>query len=240
MIRPLVILKAGSTWPETAARLGDFDDWVRAGLGLPADEVAVVELQAGDALPDPSEVAGAVVTGSHAMVTDRESWSEATARWLARAVAAERPILGICYGHQLLAHALGGVVDYHPGGREIGTVPVRLTEAGCADPLLGTLPEEFPAHVTHAQSVRILPPGAVHLAGNEFERNHAFRVGASAWGVQFHPEFSAAAMTAYIDGQADALRAAGNDVPALRAGVAPTPESASLLARFILFTLALN
>jgi GMP synthase (glutamine-hydrolysing) len=166
------------------------------------------------------------------MVTDRAPWSEALAAWLREAVAAQIPVLGICYGHQLLAHALGGEVEYHPGGIELGTVPVRVTGHAVDDALFGGMPEVFPAQAVHRQSVRRLPPGAVLLAENEFEPHHAYRVGSAAWGVQFHPEFSPLAIASYIEhlagpGQNSALSAAG-----LLAQVFPTPQAASILKRF--------
>ncbi len=104
---------------------------------------------------------------------DRVPWSEVLAAWVAEAVPMGIPVLGVCYGHQLLAHALGGEVDYHPAGPEVGTVPVRLTPAARTDPLFARLPETFYAHATHAQSVLRLPAAAVHLAGNDYEPHHA-------------------------------------------------------------------
>ena len=83
----------------------------------------------GEALPDPRSVRAVVVTGSAAMVTSREPWSERTAAWLCETVEVKTPVLGICYGHQLLAHALGGRVEDNPQGRHIGTVDVTLTDA---------------------------------------------------------------------------------------------------------------
>ncbi|MEO5738904.1 MAG: GMP synthase, partial [Variovorax sp.] len=109
---------------------------------------------------------------------------------------------------------------------------VCLSEAATDDALFHDLPHEFPAHVVHRQSALRLPDGAVRLAGNAFEPNQAFRVGARAWGVQFHPEFDAAAMRGYIDAVADELRAEGKDPAALRDGIEATPTAAQLLGRF--------
>ena len=96
-----------------------------AGLGPIGLPVVVLDPRRGDTLPPPAQISGAVVTGSHAMVSHREPWSEATGAWLAQLVAHGTPLLGICFGHQLLAHALGGEAGNHPGGPEIGTVPHR-------------------------------------------------------------------------------------------------------------------
>lgn len=234
----LYIIKTGSTFPTFAPDNGDFEDWVRQGLGKNADlEVRVIGANTGEALPDPEACAGIVITGSHAMVTDKEPWSEAIAAWLPALIAAEVPVLGICYGHQLLAHATGGVVGYHPHGKEIGTVPVALTENAESDDLFSGLPATFAAHATHSQTVLSLPEGAVHLARNAFEPHHAFRVGKAAWGVQFHPEFDAPIMREYIQQQAEPLRRDKQNPEELVAGVIETPVAAEVLARFSLLAL---
>ena len=122
MTAPLLIVKTGTTLPHILEMRGDFDDWIAARLAWSA-ELQVVEVYESEAspraLPDPESVAGIVVTGSGAMVSHREPWSEATAAWLALAAQTDTPCLGICYGHQLLAHALGGSVGPTPGGREM-------------------------------------------------------------------------------------------------------------------------
>ncbi|RKR67026.1 GMP synthase (glutamine-hydrolysing) [Acidovorax sp. 94] len=234
--RTLWIIKTGDTLPAQRARYGDFEDWIAGGLNqAPAStQLALQTLDArtATAWPEPGQIAGVVVTGSPAMVTDREPWSERTAAWLASVVAARVPVLGICYGHQLLAHALGGEVARHPAGLEIGTVAVQRLAGAEGDTLLGHLPARFGAQVVHEQTVQRLPPGAVALAANAHEPHHAFRVGPCAWGVQFHPEFSDAVMRDYVACFAPALQRAGMDVAALEQGVQATPESASLLARF--------
>ena len=229
---PLVIVKLGDTVQALRERRGDFENWIAAGLGTQTLPILVIDPRRGDALPAPGTLSGAVVTGSHAMVSHREPWSERTAEWLAQLVAHGTPVLGICYGHQLLAHALGGEAGDHPQGIEIGTVTVTLDEAAASDPLLQGLPAEFPAHVVHLQSALRLPEGAVRLAGNAHEPVQAFRVGEHAWGVQFHPEFDADAMRGYIDHLAGELEAGGADPAALRGSVADTPAAAALLGRF--------
>ncbi len=231
--RPLLIVKTGSAHAHIRERLGDFHDWIATGLREGgAGDIRVVDAQAGAPMPPVDNLAGIVLTGSHAMVSDREAWSEALVPWLRQAVKAETPLLGICYGHQLLAHALGGEVGFHPDGVEIGTVTVQRNAASASDPLLGSLPMAFEAQSTHWQSVRKLPPGAVLLAGNAFERHHAYRVGPSAWGVQFHPEFSDEALRAYLDGLGPTLAKVGQDAQAIAAALKPTPLAASLLPRF--------
>ena len=102
----------------------------------------------------------------------------------------------------------------------------------CCPILEKNVPESFFAHVTHAQSVLRLPDKAVSLARNAYERNHAFRLGRNAWGVQFHPEFTGAIMREYIDGLAEQLRSLGRNVEQLSAEVTETPVAQSVLRRF--------
>lgn len=228
-MKQLYIIKLGETHHSTAAELGDFEDWVENGLGV---AVTTVDPRNGDDLPPPTTVAGAVLTGSHAMVTERLPWSERTGEWLVDLVKQEIPVLGICYGHHLLAHAHGATVDYHPQGMEIGTVDVELAPEAADDALFKALPPVFPAQTVHSQTVRRLPEGAVLLAGNTFEQNHAFRLGPCAWGVQFHPEFSKVSSIAYIRALASKLREEGRDPQQLEEAITETPEAASVLSRF--------
>ncbi|QNK66464.1 glutamine amidotransferase [Variovorax sp. PAMC26660] len=229
---PLVIVKLGDTFAALRAERGDFENWIADGLDSQTLPILVVDPRRGDALPAPDAVSGAVITGSHAMVSHREPWSETTAAWLAQLVAHGTPVLGICYGHQLLAHALGGEAANHPQGAEVGTVTVTLNEAAATDPLLRGLPAQFPANVVHWQSALRLPEGAVQLAGSDHEPVQAFRIGERAWGVQFHPEFDADAMRGYIDMLATDLKAEGADPVALRERVVATDSAAQLLGRF--------
>ncbi|RZL88296.1 MAG: glutamine amidotransferase [Variovorax sp.] len=230
--RPLAIIKLGDTFDTLRAQRGDFEHWIATGLGATRLPVVVLDPRRGDTLPAPAQISGAIVTGSHSMVSHREPWSEATGAWLAQLVAHGTPLLGICFGHQLLAQALGGETTDHPGGMEIGTVAIELTPEAADDPLLHGLPAVFEAHVVHRQSALRLPDAAVRLAGNDHEPHQAFRIGRRAWGVQFHPEFDAEVMRAYVDLLADDVRAQGADPAALRQRIAATATAAQLLGRF--------
>ncbi len=229
----LLFVKTGYAIKGIPAELLDFEHWTAAAAGLPLADCETVTVIDGETLPPAGNYTGVIISGSAAMVSDRHQWSEYTAEWLLHAIEQQVPILGICYGHQLLAHALGGVVDYHPRGREMGTKPVHSTVTSTTDELFSVLPPTFAAHTTHLQSVTQLPAGAEVLACNAFEPHHAVRFAPRAWGVQFHPEFTATTMTHYLRLRSAALQQEGFDVDQLYAEVSETPDAASLLRRFV-------
>lgn len=232
MTRPFLILETGQP-VAPMRRHGGFPHWIRTAAGLARDEAVVVDVERGEALPRREGFAGAIVTGSGAMVTDRHDWSEATAGWLGEAARAGLPLLGICYGHQLIAHALGGEVGWHPEGREMGTVEIERLAPSNDDPLFGALPARFAAQATHLQSVLRLPDGATLLARSDHDPVHAYRWRDAVWGVQFHPEFSTTHMRGYVRARVDALRGEGLCPDATEGGVSATPHARRVLRRFV-------
>lgn len=231
-MQPFLILETGQPTP-TMRRHGSFAHWIRVAAGLAVDAAVVVDVERGDALPTRDGFAGVIVTGSAAMVTERRDWSERSAAWLHEAAHARLPLLGICYGHQLLAHALGGVVANNPRGREMGTVCIDLHADAQTDPLFAGLPARFPAQATHLQSVLQPPPGAAVLAHNAHDACHAFRWGEAAWGVQFHPEFSTGHMRGYIRARREALQQEGRCPRQLARAVSAAPRAREILRRFV-------
>lgn len=211
--RQLLILKPGKTFDHISAKLGDFDQWVAQKMSLSSYDYEIFECWQGNALPI-TNYAGVVITGSHSMVTE-DAFVPALSEWVRQQHAAGTPMLGICYGHQLIAQAFGGRVDYHPKGIEIGARQITLSDAGATDPLFENVQAIFDEFVTHRQSVLTLPATAYRLAGNSFEPNHAFRYGSNCWGVQFHPEFSHQSMKEYIFAQQPRLIEEGFDVEML-------------------------
>ena len=231
-MKRLFIIKVGTTFPATAKQFGDFDSWTLDKLGTIDIETCVVDAERGAELPSAADCAGVIVTGSHAMVTDDLPWSIRLEEWIPSILSAKVPFLGVCYGHQLFARSRGGEIGFHPGGKEIGTVEIHLKPEYINDALFRSLPQRFHVHVTHSQTVLRLPAGAVRLAGNAHEPNHAFRLGDHAWGVQFHPEYDAGIMQSYIREQAEELESKGQNVSELLHTVRETPHSARILRNF--------
>ena len=226
-----LIVQTGSTLPAVRARHGDFPEWFRRGLRLRRDEVDVVDAER-SVLPPVGAYAGVVVTGSPAMVSECLDWSERTAQWLAQTIDAGAAVLGICYGHQLLAHALGGRVGYHPSGREVGTVAIERLPDTDDDALFANAPMRFPAHASHQQSVLDLPPHARVLARSAHDPHHAVRYAPRAWGLQFHPEFSVAIMRGYLDARHPAGNGNCPQPCCADSGCVAAPFARRLLRRF--------
>lgn len=236
--RRFLIIETGQPI-DTLRRHGRFPHWIRVAAGLSAHQADTVNVQAGETLPAGGHTSkgealtGVIVTGSSSMVTDRHPWSERTADWLRDRLDAGMPVLGICYGHQLLAHTLGGEVDYNPQGREMGTVAVDLHPHAGEDPLFGPLPARFPVQVSHLQSVLRPPTGATVLARSDQDACQAFRWRDHAWGLQFHPEFSVDHMRGYVHARRDALQREGQCHQRMAKDVKPTPQARGVLRRFV-------
>ena len=150
--------------------------------------VETVELDEGGRLPDWREAGLVLAMGGPMGAYDEAAhpWLAAEKRWIAAAVRAGTPFLGVCLGAQLLAASLGAEV--RPGDTpEVGVLPVEVTAAGRADPVFGALGLRFPALQWHGDTFAI-PAGAVHLARSGAYPSQAFRFGPAAYGVQFHVE----------------------------------------------------
>jgi GMP synthase (glutamine-hydrolysing) len=227
----MLILVAGQPPAEVMARRGDYPRWIRAQIGdawLGSCGTRDLRLAEG-VLPGPRDAEAFVITGSAASVTEHAGWM-ARAEELVRAVVhARRPLLGICFGHQLIAQALGGEVVRNPRGREIGTMPVRRV---ADDPIFAGLPRAFDVHGTHSDVVARLPAGAEVLASTPLDAIAAFRAGDRVRGVQFHPEFDADVMRGYLRIRADAVRSEGGDPDALLARVHEGARGRDILRNF--------
>ncbi|MDG4553178.1 MAG: glutamine amidotransferase [Candidatus Competibacter sp.] len=163
--------------------------------------------QSGQPLPAGMDgYAGAVVFGGPMSANDdgKLPGIRAQLEWIPTALASGRPFLGICLGAQLLARALGATVKPHPAGlAEIGYFPVRPTAAGQA--LFAS-----PLHVYHWHHEGFeLPAGAELLAVGERFPHQAYRYGAHAFGVQFHPEVNRKILDAWLVEGAKELAAPG-------------------------------
>lgn len=171
-----------------SSTLGRFEDWWRED-GLDLDIVQAHR----EPLPGLDDYDALVMLGGP-MLPDAFQ----PAPWLVRertmaseAVLGGLPTLGICLGGQLLAQISGGEVTAQHGLTERGSTSLSVLGAAGDDLLLHGLPESVSAIENHEDAITKLPPTAVRLMSSERYENQAFRIGQSAWGLQFHPEADA-------------------------------------------------
>ena len=234
--KPLAVFNAGPFHADKSDGLYHYvggDNPTLFARMMEIDPAHVVEVPVQDAdcrFPDPSEIAGVVISGSPAMITDRHAWAERAAQWIADNNG-KVPVLGVCFGHQLVAHALGGRVAALPDRSEYGTIEVEATAAADSDTLFQGVPSAFKAQAAHSQTVADLPRGATLLAHNGFGVQAA-RMSETVWGTQFHPEFDLGFMRVLFQNYATYMGKIGVDVDAEHARLAQSPMALRVLRNF--------
>jgi GMP synthase (glutamine-hydrolysing) len=240
----ILIVQTGTTGALAAAH-GDYPEWFRRGFArdgeAPPTEDEMPLLRASPDLGGErldrdvlfrTKARGILVTGSPHSAAVKAPWMDELGDALLRAGAAGTPVLGVCFGHQLLGRAAGGDVQQNPRGREIGTVRVQLSEAGRKDPLFSWCEGgQLEVQATHVDAVLPPPARATLLASNERCATQAMRLSDAVASVQFHPEIAPEAMRALIRSRAEKIRAEGLDPEALEADVRET-QGARILRAF--------
>ncbi len=208
----IIIVQTGDPVAPVAEKRGGFADFIRESAG----EVwfgtwMVHDVRAKEPFPALEGASAFVITGSASSVTERAPWMLYAEGYVRAIVAAKIPLLGICFGHQLMGQALGGHVAKNPRGRELGTVAVERDPESDREALFAGLPRVFDANASHVDSVVRLPREARLLASTALEPNAAFAIGEHAWGVQFHPEFDADIVRGYVRARATQMAEEGLD-----------------------------
>lgn len=138
---------------------------------------------------------GYLLTGSPASVNDDDRWMPALFDFVRVAHAAKKPLVGLCFGHQAIAHALGGRVE-RAGQWGLGVAQTAFESRAS---WLPDEPATLKLHAAHEDQVVELPPGAQRLGGNEFCEYGAFAIGNQVFTTQYHPEFQSAFMNALVN-----------------------------------------
>jgi GMP synthase-like glutamine amidotransferase len=198
-------------------------------LTLAEIDLDVRQVHRGDPVPsDIEDFDGLIVMGGPMSAASDDGFPSRVAEIavIADALSAGVPTLGVCLGAQLLAAAVGARVYPGAGGPEIGWGLVTLTADCAEDALLRGLSATVEVMHWHGDTFD-LPDGAVRLAENDRYVNQAFRVGDSAWGLQFHLEVTADAVQTFVDAFGDELHHAGIDPQTI---LAATPGAIERLA----------
>jgi GMP synthase (glutamine-hydrolysing) len=162
--------------------------------------------------------------------------------WLERALDAlreihslARPTFASCWGFQAMARAMGGSCVNDLPNAEVGTIELRLTDAGRSDPLFGQLPATFLAQAGHEDHVVELPADAVLLASSGRVAEQAFRfANRPIYCTQFHPELDRTALLERVRAYPEYVeRSSGMSYGEFLASLHETPEANSLLRRFV-------
>jgi GMP synthase (glutamine-hydrolysing) len=233
----IIVLRAGDVAAPVAVHHGEFFSWIRREVGDTwTGEWIEHDIRQDSPLPGPRDADGFIISGSSSSVTERAPWMLRTEALVREIAAAGTPLFGICFGHQIVAQALGGRVAKNPRGREIGTHSVRLLPHSPRDTMFAALPagaRRFRANHTHVDSVVELPPGAVVVAETDKEPHAAYAIGERVKCVQFHPEINGITMRGYVEARAHLIEAEGDNPRAILEEVTDAPEGASTLRSFV-------
>ncbi len=202
----IAILEAGRTNPNMPAEFQDYPDMFEtlftgqtSNSMFQFSNVSVID----GVFPESVDhYDGYLITGSAYGVYDDAPFIATLMEFIRTVFTAGKPLIGICFGHQVIAHALGGYAAKFDGGWGIGTMQVKVV--GAADWMPSNTSHLDLIHV-HQDQVISLPPHAVRLAESDFCKNAAFAIGKQVFSVQGHPEFTPAYTNALINIREDRI-----------------------------------
>lgn len=213
----LTIVQTGAVPGPLQPRFDDYPQMFRRmfASGGGAFDYDDVDVQAGGGLPDPAGLEGIVITGSPAGVYEDHAWLAPLRGFIRQAYAAGTPMLGICFGHQIMADALGGEVRKSEKGWGLGRHAYQVRQRPA---FLAEAPENLAVACSHQDQVIVPPATAEVLLASEFAPNAGLLYeGGRALSFQPHPEFEDDYALALVE---------------LRRGRAPDPVIAAAVSSF--------
>ena len=198
LIPRLGLLACDSIWEPLRSAHGDYAEMYSAMLREAGADFELVNYatHAGAMPAHARECDAWIISGSRAGVYEDRPWIAALQDFARAALDAGVPQVGVCFGHQLLAHALGGRTERAPGGWGIGNIELELLAPPVPD---AGFPARIRLFMAHQDQVVALPPGAERVAGAAHCAHAMFRIGDRVLGIQPHPEFTAGFMRAMTE-----------------------------------------
>ena len=194
---------------------------------LPDVELVPFDVINGQLPKQADECDGWVATGSRHSVYEDLEWIKATGAFIRDVRDAEVPFVGVCFGHQLLAHGLGGEVRRLDGGWGAGIHQLDIVRR---EPWMEPAADACRLHFMHQDQVVRAPDGAVVLGCAPHCEVAMFRVGDAMLGVQAHPEFTVAYAEALLSDRTDRI---GGDQAAAALASLTTPTDEAIVARWM-------
>ena len=192
----LLIISAGPGIDQIRDQYGHATDWISNLVTSSNIQIDTNNIYANEDF-DKSYYDGWIITGSASSVIDNHDWIKLLKNKIIYANKYSIPILGICFGHQIISSALGGDVTHNDRGWELGSYKIDITEAGLSSKLFNNIELNDYFYFSHEDIVSKLPIGAVELANNSMGLQ-SFSVANQIFGVQFHPEFTVDIMDQYV------------------------------------------
>jgi len=221
--------------PDDPMRRNEIEAFARV-LEAPLEAIEVADLLSGRPDRETLDRADMVLLGGSGDYSVAEGGP-----WMAEALAAMRdlhamakPTFASCWGFQAMSVAMGGTCVTDPDRAEVGTIELRVTDAGRRDPVFGELGDTFFAQMGHMDRVDELPRGAVLLASSDRVANQAYRFeGLPIYCTQFHPELNRYDLVSRFEAYPSYVeKATGLTPEAFFATVRETSASEGILRRF--------
>jgi len=195
-MKEVLIIDCGPSLSDVSNHHGVAPEWIMESLKNKECNFTWVKSYVGDKIQSNNADAW-IITGSPRSVYDAADWMVDIEEEMKNIQSSQLPVLGICFGHQLIAKCFGGEVELNPKGWELGAYPVQFTVAGKKSQLFSGFEDNAIVYESHQDSVTVLPKNAIELARNN-KGNQAFIIHDNFYGVQFHPEFSWEVIKMYV------------------------------------------
>jgi len=182
------IISCGPGLPEVVNIYGHSSNWIPEIINDSTLEFIVKKIYDNQVLSI-EEADAWIITGSKYSVYDKILWMKKLESFIIQLANESKSILGICFGHQIIAQALGGKVEKNIKGWELGSYNISLTKEAIGSPLFISFNSDKIVYESHQDVVVKLPTNAIELAYTK-KGNQAYSINENIFGVQFHPEFS--------------------------------------------------